>query len=95
MELGMVLVGKACVLIKESSRYDLVDRGKQWSEDRTLGDFCNEEAFTCKISQGKHKFREEGICILKVNKPIFYLFIVILSTRLILCNVFCKCLYIN
>ncbi len=76
------------------SRCDLVDRGKQWSEDRTLGDFCNEEAFTYKISQGKQKFWEEGICILKVNEPISY-FIAILSRILILCNVFCKCLYIN
>lgn len=59
MELGIALIGKACVLIKESSRCDLVDRGYKnlWSEDRTLGYFCDEEVYV-EYSQRKHRFRE-------------------------------------
>lgn len=57
MELGIALIRKACVLIKESSRCDLVDSKKKkkklWSEDRTLGYFFYEDVHTCRIQLRK------------------------------------------
>lgn len=44
MELGIALIRKACVLIKESSRCDLVDSKKKKK---------NEEVHTCRIQLRK------------------------------------------